>query len=471
MTEVNDSLIYKSRYKFLLISALSAFIATLDASIVNISLPTLANQFEVDIDLVAWIVLSYSLTISATLLLAGRIAVKRGYRFIYLAGFGFFTLGSLLCGLSGSLWMLIGARIVQGIGASFLMSSGPALVTRAFPANERGRSMGVIGTIVGVGLMSGPPLGGFLVSSFGWPVIFYINIPVGIFGLLYAGKLLKSIEPDNSASKVDYRGGGFQAIGIIFLLMFFNRVNSPGWDDSILFSMLAVALVSLGFFLYRETHTDQPLLGFAIFRYRQFSIALSSMLIIFTCVATGMVLIPFFLQNILHLEPLDIGLVLITIPICTMIIAPVAGRVSDAIGYKLLTILGSLLFIIGMFWISELNQSATRWDIVMRLAVIGIGVGLFQAPNASSMMSAVPKRLIGVASGLMGLARNLGITGGVALSTAILMYRKGMLIGDLGEAGSFVAAFSWVVKLFSVVAIGALILALIRKNRIEEVPQ
>lgn len=469
MTAVNDSLIYKGRYKFLLISALSAFIATLDASIVNISLPTMAAQFDVEIDLVAWIVLSYSLTISATLLLAGRIAVKMGYRFIYIAGFGFFTLGSLLCGLSGSLWLLIASRIVQGIGASFLMSSGPALVTRAFPANERGRSMGIIGTVVGVGLMSGPPLGGFLVSSFGWPVIFFINIPVGIFGIMYASRLLKSIDPDNASSKIDYRGGGYQAVGIIFLLLFFNRINSPGWDTTVLYSMLALALLSLGVFLYRETRTDQPLLGLEIFGYRQFSIALASMLIIFTCVATGMVLIPFFLQNILHLQPLEIGLVLITIPICTMLTAPLSGRISDAIGYRLLTIVGSSLFIIGMFWISGLNQDSTQWDIVARLAVIGLGVGLFQAPNASAMMSAVPKRLIGVASGLMAVARNLGITGGVALSTAILMYRKELHFVDMGEAGSFVAAFSWVVKLFGTVAIGALILALVRKNRIEDV--
>ncbi len=454
----------------MLVSALSAFIGTLDASIVNVSLPTLSRTFSVPIDIVAWVVLAYALAVSATLLLVGRLATKKGYRFVYMTGLILFTCGSLLCALSDSIWHLIGSRIVQGVGASFMMASGPALVTRAFPANERGKAIGLMGTVVGVGLMTGPPLGGFIVTTIGWHWIFLINIPVGIFGIIYVSRLLKIIPPDHPETKINYINWILQALGVICLLLFLNRINSPDWPQQTLYFILAASLICLVAFLWRETHAEHPLVGFSIFRYRQFSIAISAMFFYFTCIASWLVLIPFYLENIVDLLPSQVGLVLMTIPICTALVAPMSGRISDAIGYRFLTTLGLFTVFAGTLWISTLDQNATRIDVVMRLIVVGVGAGMFQAPNSSAMMSGVPRNVLGIASGLLAISRNLAITGGVAVSTAIFAYRRGIYAQSMPVEDAFVESFSWVAIAFAFLVFLGAIISSFRKNRPQILP-
>ncbi len=460
----SDSEIYRKKYQFLVISALSAFIGTLDASIVNVSLPTLSRTFSVSIDIVAWVVLAYALAVTATLLLVGRLAIKRGYRFVYMNGFALFTLGSLLSALSGNIWHLIGSRVLQGVGASFLMAAGPALVTRAFPVNERGKAMGLVGTVVGVGFMTGPPLGGLLVTTASWHWIFIINIPIGIFGFFYVSRLLRIIEPDHPESKIDYSGGFLQGAGFILLLLFLNRLSSPEWSQSVLYGLLIVGLTAMAAFIWREFVADHPLVGLSIFRYREFSIALAAMVISFTCTSSWLVLIPFYLEEIMGLLPSEVGLLLMTIPVVTALVAPTSGRISDAIGYRFLTTFGLVIVVGGMLWIGQLDQYSSRLDVIIRLAVIGIGAGMFQAPNSSAMMSGVPKRVLGVASSLLGLGRNMAITGGVAISTAIFSYRKTFLAESLPSEEAFIRSFSWVVTAFALLAVVAAIISVLRKN-------
>ncbi len=457
--------VYARKYRFLLVSALAAFIATLDASIVNVSLPTLSREFSAEVDVIAWVVLAYSLAITSTLLMVGRLAVKRGYRLVYLTGFGLFTMGSLFCALSGSIDHLIGSRVIQGFGASFLMASGPALVTRSFPARERGKAMGIIGTAVGVGLMSGPPLGGYLVSTAGWSSIFLINIPVGIFGLLYSARLLKILPADDPQTRIDYIGGIFQAVAVVSLLLYFNRLNSPAWPAEVKIAVLALSIIAGIVFLWREIQHDHPLLGLSIFSHKQFTIAIATMMIAFVCTSSGLVLIPFYLEEILRLAPREVGLVLVTIPICTLVMAPLSGRVSDAIGYRFLTTFGLVIFVTGVFWIATLGSDSGRIDVVLRLVVIGVGLGMFQAPNSSAMMSAVPPKIVGIASGLLAVARNLGISGGVAVSTAIFTFRKELYGQSMPETDAFVASFGWVVSAFGFATIAAILISATRKNR------
>lgn len=451
-----------------MVAALSAFIATLDASIVNVSLPTLSRTFSAPIDLVAWVVLAYSLTITSILLLVGRIAVRKGYRFTYLTGFSLFTLGSLFCSLSNSIWPLIASRVLQGIGSAFLMASGPALITRAFPVRERGRGMGIIGTAVGVGLMSGPPLGGYLVTAVGWQSVFLINIPIGIFGFIYAGRLLRLLKPDHPESRIDLVGAIFQIIGIVCLLLFFNRLYHPDWTPEMLTLLIGLAVAGMAGFFWRETHTENPLLGLSIFSHRQFSIAIATSLIAFTCISAGLVLIPFYLEELLHLLPRQVGLVLVSIPICTLIVAPIAGRVSDAIGYRFLTTAGLIIFIFGVFWTATLDADSSRFDVVQRLIMIGVGLGIFQTPNSSAMMSSVPKQNVGIASGLLAVARNLGLATGVAVSTAMFTSRRSFYGEVMSSAESFESAFQWVVAAVGCLAIVAVIISILRQNRPEK---
>lgn len=457
----------KNKYRLLLVTALSAFIGTLDASIVNVSLPTLARSFGVPIDYVAWVVLAYSLTIASTLLFVGRIAIKKGFRFTYLAGFGLFTIGSCLCGFSATIWQLIIFRIIHGIGASFLMAAGPALVTRAFPVEERGKSMGILSTVVGLGLMSGPPIGGLIVSTLGWKWIFFINIPIGIIGYLYSMKTLKGLRPDKPDSKLDFGGAVLQALGIIFILLTLNRINDSEWTIIILLitGIFGIGLISI--FILRELRIESPLVGLTIFRYMQFSLAISSMMVSFICIAAWMVLIPFYLEDVLRYSPREVGFILVTVPLVMTFVAPLAGRISDAIGYRVLTTLGLCVSTAGFYWLSTLDQNSARFDIIARLIVIGIGGGLFQAPNSSAMMSAIPKKITAIASSLLAVARTLGLAFGVAISTAIFTYRVRDQLDMTDKTTAYEQSFSWVVLLFSIVSILSIIISVLRKNRIE----
>ncbi len=462
----DDSAIHRRKYLFLLVSALSAFIGTLDGSIVNISLPTLSREFNVSIDIIAWVVLAYSLAISANLLLVGRLAALKGYRFTYTIGFWIFTAGSLLCGLSVELWQIVVFRALQGIGAAFLMAAGPALIRRAFPANERGKGMGILGTVVGVGLMSGPPLGGLIVSTIGWRWIFFLNIPVGIFGAFYASRLLKPLAADDPESRVDYPAWIYQAVAIIALLLFCNRINDAGIPRVVLLAILALSIIAFTMFIRRERSVAKPLLGLAIFKHREFSLAILSMLIVFISTSSGLVLIPFYLENILDLIPSEVGLVLVTIPICTIVIAPLAGRIADTIGFRLLTTLGVVLIAIGMFFMSRLDAEATRFDFIIRLVIIGIGGGMFQPPNSTALMSAIPRRMAGVASGLLALARTIGFAIGIALSTAVFSWLNSHFLQSMASDDAFVTAFHWTVSIFAAFVCTAIVTSFLRRNRV-----
>jgi len=462
ITMATDNQISRAKYRFLLVCGLAAFIATLDASIVNVCLPTLSRTFDVSVDIVAWVVLAYALTITATLLVVGRMATKNGYRPIYLIGFGLFAAGSLACALSSSITQLTAARVLQGVGASFLIASGPALITRAFPPTERGQALGMLGTIVGLGLMTGPPLGGMIVSAFGWHWIFLINIPICLFALYFTRRTLRDLVPEQPDSRIDYLGGIFQGMGVVLILLFFNRLNNPDWPAPVLYAVLGLSMASFAAFIWREVSTDHPLLGLSLFTHKRYTIAISTMMLTFVASSAALVLIPFYLEEILHLHPHQVGLVLVTIPLCTLIIAPLSGRLSDAIGDRVLTTIGLIILIIGMFWVAGLDQFSDRIDVVMRLAVIGIGLGIFQAPNSSAMMSAAPNDLVGIASSVLAVARNLGMAGGVAVATAVFAFRHDLYLKTVDSTAAFVHSYQWVVTAFGFLAIVALAISLLR---------
>jgi len=237
-----------------------------------------------------------------------------------------------------------------------------------------------------------------------------------------------------------------------------------------LYAALIFSLAALAAFFRREIRADHPLIGLSIFKYREFTIAISVMFMSFTCTASWLVLIPFYLEGVQGLMPDQVGLVLMTIPVCTALVAPLSGRISDAIGYRFLTTFGLLTIVTGMFWISTLDQNADRIDVVLRLIVVGVGAGMFQSPNSSAMMSGVPRQVLGVASGLLGLGRNLAITGGVAVSTAVFAYRRSLYSQSMNSDAAFVKAFAWVVIAFAGLELLAAVISSLRKNRPSALP-
>lgn len=404
------------------------FMSTLDASIVAISLPTIVRSFNTDLKTVAWVVMAYLIVITGCLLLVGRLADLFGRGRIFLLGFLAFTMGSTLCGLSHTVNFLIGSRVIQGLGASALMAVGPAIITTAFPERDRGQALGMIGSVVSLGFITGPLLGGFLVEHLGWRWIFFINLPIGIAGTLLSLRILKD---DGAAGRaeLDLAGAFLFFLFITSLLLFLNRV---GWGATPLFWGWGIlALGCFGLFLAVENRSASPLVDLNIFRKRLFISSLGASLLSFWMNGAHNFVIPFFLQNIAGYSPSEAGTLIFPVALTVMVMAPIGGKVSDRIGVQVPATLGLILTSLAVASFVLLGGEASRVDILWRQVALGVGIGFFNPANNSAIIGSLPKADVGVASSFLALARNLGMVMGVAFAEMVIGFKASGAAGPL----------------------------------------
>ena len=408
------------RYKWraMLVVSIGTFMATLDASIVNLALPTLKDYFNTDIATIEWVMLSYLLTVTTLLLTLGRLSDMYGRKPMFLAGLLIFTLGSGLCSLSASAGQLIAFRVVQGLGASMLMANSLAIITDVFPHTERGKALGLMGTVVSIGYITGPALGGFLIGWVGWQSIFYINIPVGLFGTVYAWKTLK---PDHLhyGQKFDIKGAILMFLSIISLVLAITRGQVLGWGSPAIIGLSLLFAVFLVGFVMVEKRADQPMVELSLFRNRPFSASNASGFLSFTAMFAVILLMPFYMDEILGYSPEHMGMAFVAVPLVMALVAPVSGWISDRTNSFLLSSLGMAVTCMALLLLGNLDQDATFFDIVIRMGMIGLGMGLFQSPNNSIIMGSVPKERLGIAGGMLAMVRNLGMVTGIAISGAV----------------------------------------------------
>ena len=450
----------------LIITGLGAFLGTLDSSIVNVSLPTISTAMNSSIDLVGWVVLAYAITIVSLLLVFGALAEKKGFGFTYKYGFIIFMTGSLLCGSSVNIYFLIFSRMLQGIGAALLMAVGPALITRSFPESERGRGLSVIAMVVSIGLMMGPPLGGFIIGWIGWRWIFLINIPVSLIGFIFSSKSLKNYPKINPDRKIFIPGAGSLATGLfIFMIGIFlygRTIVSIEMFGLIL--LISAALFAL--FIYFENKPPTRLIGMDIFKNRTFSLSTLAMFLVFISLASVTILMPFYLERIKLLVPQDVGLYLMIIPVSTFFIAPLAGYLADKIQARIISTIGIAIMIVGIFLLRFLGNDSTLMRISVNLGLIGVGMGLFTTPNTSSIMGSVRRFNLGVASGINATTRTLGIAFGVGLAIAAFEYFKILNIqGGSDVIEAFVISYRTVYSYVIVILVPSLIFSLLRGNQ------
>ncbi len=433
-----------SYYKWLIfgVVATGSFMATMTSSIVNVGLPPITAALHTDITTAQWVVTAYLLVITSLLPLMGRLGDIWGRRTVY--GFGFigFTAGSLLCGVANSISLLIGFRILQAVGAAALMANSMALITGSFPQSERGKVLGVIGTVVALGSLSGPGIGGLLVEHFGWHSIFFVNIPVGLLG--YAGvRLILPADRDLRRERIDYLGAALFTASMVSFLLALSYGTEWGWTSFATMSCVGFALIVFGVFIWYETRIEQPMLELTIFKNMTFTAGNLAGFLSFTAMFTNTMLLPFFLHDVLAFAPAKTGLIMSAFPLVMAIIAPVSGALSDRVGPRLLTTAGLALMASGLLLTAKLQPGAALWLIMGAQALMGLGNGLFQSPNNNSVMSAVEPRQLGVAGGINALARNFGMVCGTAVAVSILEYRRVAYLSGLSEptAGQQVAAF------------------------------
>jgi len=429
--------------------------STLDGSIVNVALPSIRAGFGASISGVGWIVTAYLLTVSATLLAAGRLGDILGHRRVYTGGMLLFTLGSGLCGLAGSLPVLVAARALQATGAAAMMAMGPAAVTAIFPPQQRGRALGGLSSVVAAGLTAGPPIGGLLVAHLSWRAIFYVNLPVGVAGAIWASRALPG-GSEAPGARFDGRGALWLALALAAGVGAVDLAPQLGAG-----SMGLVAAAAAGAVLLwrRERAVPSPLLDASLFRDRVFSWGLGAGLLSYAAMFSQVLLTPFFLAEVKGLGPGAIGAMLCAVPLALSLAAPLAGWLSDRFGPRWPCLAGMGLLVAAEVSLAVARSGDSLASIFARLALAGTGMGLFQPPNNSAVMGTLPRARLGSGGGLLATSRNLGMVLGVALSGALFS----LGVGNEG-LGDFLAGWRLALLAGASLAVAAGLLSLARSR-------
>ena len=423
-----DNEIHKKRWIILLTTVLLTFMATLDGSIVNVALPVMAQKLLVSMASIEWVVTSYLIVIVGTILIFGRLADIKGKTTIFKLGIIIFTIGSLTCGISNSLIILVFSRGLQAIGAAGTMSTSHGIITHVFPSNERGRALGLNGTFVALGSMIGPPIGGIIVSIFSWQYIFLVNVPIGILALILAMKTLPK-SSNNENEKLDIKGAVLFGSTMLLLFGALTFGKEIGFSNKIIIVSLISSLVLFILFIKVEKGMRQPLLKLEIFNNSLFSLSVFCAFISFVAISCSNIILPFYLQYVMKMTPSSAGVIMMVSPIILAVAAPISGYMSDRVGSEVLTFIGLLGTSLGLFLISTLTEYSYLGFLIAFIAIMTIGNGMFQSPNNSLVMSTVDKDKLGIAGSINALVRNLGMVFGISLSTTLLYSLMSKKIG------------------------------------------
>jgi EmrB/QacA subfamily drug resistance transporter len=417
-TSPKESDPYRNKWAVMVPVSMGIFLATIDGSIVNVALPTLETGLRTSFSLVQWVVVAYLLVITVLLLSFGRWADMVGKKGIYTAGFIIFTLGSLMCGLCTHIFALIASRVFQAIGAAMIMALGMAIVTEAFPPWERGKALGMTGLIVSIGIIAGPTLGGLILGHWSWNWIFFVNIPVGIIGILMVIRFVPNRVP-GIKQKFDFGGALTLLISLSALTIGLTLGEINGFNYWMVYALLVVFILALVVFIKVEITIDQPMIELVLFKNRLFTVNLITGFLTFMAAAGSNILMPYYLQNVKNYSPQTTGLLMAVVPVALGIMSPISGSLSDRFGSRSLTVIGLGLLTLGYYLVSTLQVDTSALGYVLRFLPIGLGAGIFQSPNNSEIMSSAPRERLGVASGLLSLTRTLGQTTGISILGAL----------------------------------------------------
>ncbi|WP_022664784.1 MFS transporter [Desulfospira joergensenii] len=398
----------------------SIFMSTLDSSIVNVALPYIMDDLSSDVQTIQWVVIIYLLTVSSLLLTFGRLSDIRGRQSVYIAGFMVFTLGSLLCGIAPGPGLLILARAVQGMGASMLMACSPALIVDVFEKEERGRALGMVGAVVAAGLTTGPVAGGLILEYFSWRVIFFLNLPIGIFAVLAGWRILNRISRAKGNQEPLDKVGSLMMICMLgFLITGLARSSDWGFFSFKVGLCMLGALAGFAGFVLNERQSSFPLFDLGLLKIRLFALPLASAAILFASLFVLIFMMPFYLAYPCGFSASRTGMVMIVPFLFLLVVSPVSGAMFNRAGSRLLCTAGMGLLGLSLFFLGFLDPGSGVIPVLWRMALAGIGTALFISPNNTAIMGAVPADRRGTASGAVATARNLGMVFGVAMAGAL----------------------------------------------------
>lgn len=410
-----------SKSKFILYTVMiGAFLSMFDSGVVNVGLPVISEQLKADIDSVQWVTSIYLLIMSALLPILGTLADNFGRRKIYNMGFLVISIFTLLCGFSTSFYMLIIMRILQAVGGAMVMANGLAIVTENYPPSERGKNIGVLATVMAIGSIAGPPLGGIIIGLLGWRSVFYLTFVVSILGFIASYYSIPADKKEkNKDFKFDYLGSLLLIITIVSFIYGFSNINKMGLSNPIIYSSLLVFLIAFIIFIFLEKKVSHPVVHLSLFNDWVFTSSIIASLISFLTMYSPTVLIPFYYQKVLGISTQQSGLYMMAFPIAMAIISPFSGALSDKIGAVVLTSTGLVINGIALILLANISINTPIYLVLFYMFLMGLSLGLFQSPNNSCIMGSVPKNKLGAANGITQLVKNLGMVIGIAFSVAL----------------------------------------------------
>ncbi|MEZ4532135.1 MAG: DHA2 family efflux MFS transporter permease subunit [Thermomicrobiales bacterium] len=422
-------------WQILIVLCLAVFMLLLDTTVVNVAQVKIKDSLGASLTQIQWILDSYILAYAVLLLSFGRLGDIYGRKKFFMIGMAIFTAASVLCGASewigdrtglSGVYLLIFFRVLQGVGGAFMMPQSLSLLTVNFPAEKRGAALGIWGSVVAIGAILGPIIGGLIVTNYDWPWIFLINLPVGLVSLYLVHRIVPESTDPLASRKIDWTGVVISGVGIFCLVFACIEGNRLGWTSPKIIGLFIASAALLGFFVWWERRVADPIVKIELFQHRNFTVAN----VIAMVVSFGMLGIFFpmtlFLQEVLGFSPIKAGLAMTPMSLMILVGAPIAGRLSDRIGARWLLCAGTAIMALGiLFIIRQTSTSTTALSLAPALIVTGIGMGMTFSPMTAAAMRDVPPRVAGSASGVLNTTRNIGQVLGIAILGSVLQTRMG----------------------------------------------
>jgi len=455
------------RWYILTVVLLGAFMSALDLNLMNIINPELRHVFHQPLFIVEWATLGYQLTLTALLPILGRISDIIGRKKFYNIGFVIFIIGSGMVGVGLSMQWIIGWRILQAVGATFLQSNSIAIISANFPGNERGKAIGIQGAVQATGMALGPSFGGFLIQYVSWNYAFYINVPVGIVGTILALLILPESKSEARYEKIDYVGAALFTSFLGLFLFNFSMSSSKGYPLMQTYLFYIISIILLMAFIFHGRRIKNPIIDFSLFKNIAYVAGNFAGLISYLLIGGIMFIVPFYLEYVLFYSPALAGSLLVIIPAFMGVGTPISGALSDRMGSYKLTIMGFILMTIAIFLLSNVSKNTSLYEIISLFTVLGLGMGVFTAPNNSSIMGMSPPGKLSLVGGFLNMMRSLGLIFGVSISTFV--YESYILSSYFEENSMIVlSAFTHAMFILFIFSIIGLILTFIKRKETKE---
>ncbi|MEP6976664.1 MAG: MFS transporter [Thermoleophilia bacterium] len=447
------------------------FMIMLDNTVVNVALPAIQRDLNIGVSELEWVVNGYALTFAVLMLTGGKLADMLGRRRMFIVGLAIFTLASLACGLANSAGVLIGARIVQGIGAALMNPATLSIITATFPPRQRGMAIGIWAGVSAMALAIGPLLGGILTQDISWGWVFFVNVPVGILAILVARIAIDESRDTSHEQKLDLPGLLSSAVGLFALTYGLIEANKYGWTSGRILGLFALCVVALAIFVVIELRSRLPMLDLALFKNPTFAGANVVMLLVALAMFGVFFFISIYMQNVLGYSPKQAGAAFLPMTILIVLFAPIAGKLSDRVGSRWLMGTGMILVSTSLLIFSRLGLGSSYWHIFPGLIVGGLGMAMTMTPTTAAAMGSVAVDKAGVGSAVLNSMRQIGGSLGIALMGAIVVSYVSAPVGTPQALPQFVDGLQRALLVAAAIAFVSAIVAVSLVRQVRHAPE